>query len=114
MQTVRITFDTHKRYWISVFSKLPLPYPSPVIQQQIVSKIEELFSELDKGIEELKTAQKQLKVYRQAVLKWALEGKLTNENVKDGELPEGSGRWVKIEEATISLDNIKKEANKQS
>jgi type I restriction enzyme S subunit len=57
-------------------------------QQQIVSKIEELFSELDKGIEELKTAQQQLKVYRQAVLKWAFEGKLTNEDVKDGELPE--------------------------
>jgi type I restriction enzyme S subunit len=28
-------------------------------------------------------------VYRQAVLKWAFEGKLTNEDVKDGELPEG-------------------------
>ncbi len=59
------------------------------IQQTIVSKIEELFSELDKGIEDLKTAQAQLKVYRQSVLKWAFEGKSTNENVKDGELPEG-------------------------
>lgn len=58
-------------------------------QQAIVSKIEELFSELDKGIEQLKTAQQQLKIYRQAVLKWAFEGKLTNENVKDEELPEG-------------------------
>lgn len=58
-------------------------------QQAIVSKIEELFSELDKGIEDLKTAQQQLKTYRQSVLKWAFEGKLTNENVKDGELPEG-------------------------
>ncbi|NTS43239.1 restriction endonuclease subunit S [Flavisolibacter sp. BT320] len=63
--------------------------PPQEIQQQIVSKIEELFSELDKGIEELKTAQQQLKVYRQAVLKWAFEGKLTNEGVKNGELPEG-------------------------
>jgi type I restriction enzyme S subunit len=50
------------------------PLPPPDTQQQIVSKIEELFSELDKGIEELKTAQQQLKVYRQAVLKWAFEG----------------------------------------
>lgn len=71
MQTVRITFNTHKRYWISVFAKLPIPSPPPSIQQQIVSKIEELFSEIDKGVEELKTAQQQLKVYRQAVLKWA-------------------------------------------
>jgi type I restriction enzyme, S subunit len=69
------------------------PLPSKNEQQQIVSKIEELFSELDKSIEELKTAQQQLKVYRQAVLKWAFEGKLTNEDVKDGELPEG---WKQV------------------
>jgi type I restriction enzyme, S subunit len=69
--------------------KFPLP---PVEdQEQTVSKIEELFSEIDKGIEEIKTAQQQLKVYRQAVLKWAFEGKLTNKYVKEGELPKG---WV--------------------
>ena len=62
-------------------------------QQAIVSKIEELFSELDKGIEDLKTAQQQLKTYRQSVLKWAFEGKLTNENVKEGELPKG---WLVV------------------
>ena len=45
----------------------------------IVAKIEELFSELDKGIENLKTAQSQLKVYRQVLLKHAFEGKLTSQ-----------------------------------
>ena len=89
MQTLRISFDTHKRYWISVFSKLPIPLPDSETQHAIVSKIEELFSELDKGIAELKTAQQQLKTYRQSVLKSAFEGKLTNDNVKEGELPEG-------------------------
>lgn len=69
-----------------VFSQ-PFPLPPIEIQQVLVSKIEKLFSELDKGIEELKTAQQQLKVYRQAVLKWAFEGKLTNQDVKEGELP---------------------------
>ncbi|HPQ08770.1 MAG TPA: restriction endonuclease subunit S [Bacteroidia bacterium] len=55
--------------------KFPLP---PLAEQhRIVAKIEELFSSLDKGIESLKTAQQQLKIYRQAVLKWAFEGKLT-------------------------------------
>ena len=63
--------------------------PPKLTQQAIVSKIEELFSELDKGIENLRTAQQQLKTYRQSVLKWAFEGKLTNENVKEGELPIG-------------------------
>ncbi len=75
--------------------EFPLP-PLPT-QQLIVSKIEKLFSELDKGIENLKTAQKQLKTYRQAVLKWAFEGKLTNKNIKDGELPKG-WKMVSIED----------------
>ena len=46
-------------------------------QHRIVEKVEELFSDLDQGVDSLKTAQKQLRVYRQAVLKWAFEGKLT-------------------------------------
>ena len=52
-------------------------------QCRIVAKIEQLFSELDKGIESLKTARKQLKVYRQALLKQAFEGKLTEQWRKD-------------------------------
>jgi type I restriction enzyme S subunit len=46
-------------------------------QRRIVAKIEELFSELDKGVESLTTAREQLKAYRQSVLKNAFEGKLT-------------------------------------
>ena len=73
----------------TILKKLAIPLPPLETQQAIVSKLEELFSALDKGIEDLKTAQQQLKTYRQSVLKWAFEGKLTNENVKEGELPEG-------------------------
>jgi type I restriction enzyme, S subunit len=84
----------------------PLEFPLPTInkQRKIVSKIEELFSELDKGIEELKTAQQQLKVYRQAVLKWAFEGKLTNENVKDNVLPE-RWKWEKLGNACDKIQD---------
>ena len=46
-------------------------------QCRIVDKIEELFSELDKGVESLKAARAQLNAYRQAVLKQAFEGKFT-------------------------------------
>jgi type I restriction enzyme S subunit len=52
------------------FGLPPLPE-----QRRIVAKMEELFSELDKGIENLKTARAQLKVYRQALLKHAFAGK---------------------------------------
>jgi type I restriction enzyme S subunit len=42
-----------------------------------VAKIEELFTHLDAGVEALKRVKAQLKRYRQAVLKHAFEGKLT-------------------------------------
>ena len=82
-------------------NELLIPDLSLEEQSSIVSKIEELFSELDKGIEDLKTAQLQLKTYRQAVLKYAFEGKLTNEKVKDGVLPKGWG-IVKIADVALT------------
>ena len=62
-------------------------------QRAIVSKIEELFTDLDKGITDLKKAQQQLKVYRQAVLKKAFEGELTKEwREEQTDLPKD---WIK-------------------
>jgi type I restriction enzyme S subunit len=46
-------------------------------QRRIVAKIEELFSDLDAGVAALKRAKANLKRYRAAVLKAAVEGKLT-------------------------------------
>jgi type I restriction enzyme S subunit len=43
-------------------------------QHRIVAMIDALFSELDKGMEVLQTVCQQLRIYRQAVLKWAFEG----------------------------------------
>lgn len=74
---------------IKTFNILLPPLPE---QQKIVEIIEELFSELDKGVESLKKAKEQLKVYRQAVLKNAFEGKLTEkwreQNIDKLEPPE--------------------------
>lgn len=58
-------------------NKVSLFLPPLAEQHRIVAKIEELFSDLDAGIASLKQAQAQLKTYRQAVLKYAFEGKLT-------------------------------------
>ncbi len=69
----------------SKFSTIEIPLPPLPEQHRIVAKIEELFSSLDKGIESLKTAQQQLKVYRQAVLKWAFEGKLTKSTLRQAQ-----------------------------
>ncbi|MFC6199389.1 restriction endonuclease subunit S [Ponticaulis profundi] len=78
-----------------------LPIPPLNEQRRIVAKIEELFSELDKGIESLKTAKAQLEVYRQAVLKHAFEGKLTEAWRKKNA--------DKLETADQLLDRIQKE-----
>jgi type I restriction enzyme, S subunit len=71
--------STVKNLNIEAAKQVDIPFPPLAEQHRIVAKIEELFSSLDKGIEDLKTVQQQLKVYRQAVLKWAFEGKLTAE-----------------------------------
>ena len=71
--------DTHKRYWISTFSKLPIKISALPEQRAIVAKIEQLFSKLEHGIASFKAAQEKLTLYRQAVLKKAIEGELTRE-----------------------------------
>ena len=53
-------------------SSTPLPE-----QRRIVAKIEELFSNLDAGMADLQTAQRQLERYRLSVLQAAVEGRLT-------------------------------------
>jgi restriction endonuclease S subunit len=95
MQTVHLKSETHKRYWISEYSKLPIPLPPFNEQIRIFDKIEEHFIILDKGIESLKIAQQQLKVYRESVMKWAFEGKLTNTKMNSEKLGEHSNLITK-------------------
>ena len=113
---------TRPRVNLTIVREIKILLPPLPEQHRIVDKIEELFSSLDKGIESLKTAQQQLKVYRQAVLRWAFEGKLTKSTLRqaqgtviqvaeamlvvepvettlpeEGSLPEG-WKWVKLED----------------
>lgn len=57
-------------------AEYPIHLPPSAEQRRIVAKIEELFSELDKGVESLTTAREQLKAYRQSVLNKAVIGEL--------------------------------------
>jgi len=75
MQVNKVRSETHKRYWISEYSKLTIGLPPLVEQRAIVKKIESLFSSLDAGVADLKKAQQQLKIYRQAVLRQSLDAK---------------------------------------
>ena len=71
MQAIQFDHSTHKRYWIQQYSKIKVKIPSLPEQEHIVARIEELFSQLDSGVETLKKTKQQLAVYRQAVLKEA-------------------------------------------
>lgn len=94
---------TFKEIAKAELKEFEIPLPPLPIQQAIVARLEALFSELDKGIEQLKTARQQLRTYRQAVLKAAFEGRLTGELVKEGELPEG-WKWIKMGEVASAID----------
>ena len=59
------------------FKSLSFPLAPVNEQHRIVEKIEELFSDLDAGVAALRQVRQQLQRYRQAVLKAAVEGKLT-------------------------------------
>ena len=68
---------TVKHLSSQTIKEIPLPLPPLTEQDRLVTKIEELFTQLDAGVISLKKVQAQLKRYRQAVLKAAFEGKLT-------------------------------------
>lgn len=73
LQIIQFDHSTHKRYWIQSYSKIKVLIPPLDEQSRIVTRIDELFSELDKAVDTLKTTKEQLAVYRQAVLKDAFD-----------------------------------------
>jgi len=91
---------------------LDVPLPPFPEQHRIVAKIEELFTKLDAGVEALKKLKAQLKRYRQAVLKYAFEGKLTQEwRISDkGKVQSGNDylREISEEWLTKTKNKIKK------
>ena len=80
MQIIQFDHSTHKRYWIQQYSKIKVSIPPIPVQEQIVAKIEELFSELDNGVETLRKTKQQLAMYRQAVISAAFPT-ITEENI---------------------------------
>lgn len=70
---------TVKHLSSKTIGEIGLPLPPRTEQTRIVAKLEELLSDLDAGVAELKAAQKKLAQYRQSLLKAAVEGSLTAE-----------------------------------
>lgn len=82
----------------TILKKLEISYPDSITEQQrIVARIEELFSELDKAVDTLKTTKEQLEVYRQAVLKDAFSGFEKKDSIRNLTMvvTSGSRGWAK-------------------
>ena len=47
MSITRLVSDTHKRYWISEYSKVEIPIPPQAEQKRIIDVIHQLFDSLD-------------------------------------------------------------------
>ena len=93
---------------------IEMPVPPLPDQERIVARIEELFSQLDAGVAELKTAKERLKVYRQAVLKEAFskfDGSIEKtissvcENIVD--CPHSTPKWVQKGKLCLRTTNFK-------
>jgi type I restriction enzyme S subunit len=69
--------STRKRISRGNLATIEFPLPPLPEQKRIVAKIEELFSDLDAGVEALKKAKAEIKRYRQAILNCVFLGKLT-------------------------------------
>lgn len=82
----------------TILKKLEISYPDSITEQQrIVARIEELFSELDKAVDTLKTTKEQLTVYRQAVLKDAFSDFEKKDSIRNLTMvvTSGSRGWAK-------------------
>jgi type I restriction enzyme S subunit len=109
----------------TILKKLILPLPPLPTQKAIVRKIEQLFSSLDSGIADLKKAQEQLVIYRQAVLSFSFPKKRKVEiselieNLSQGWSPKcinqksiDSNQWAVIKTSAIQSGKFVEFENK--
>lgn len=91
------TGTTFKAINQKLIKNLEIPIPPLNEQSRIVSRIDELFSELDKVVGTLKTTKEQLEVYRQAVLKDAFSDFEKKDSIRNLTVvvTSGSRGWAK-------------------
>ena len=96
----RGTGTTFKAITQDVVKNLEVPIPSLEEQHRIVARIEELFSELDNGVETLRKTKQQLAVYRQAVISAAFPVMTDDNTVRLDEIADITGGITKGRDLT--------------
>ena len=115
LQIIQFDHSTHKRYWIQSYSKIKVSIPPLDEQSRIVSRIDELFSEIDKAVDTLKATKEQLAVYRQAVLVDAFRVVTNSTHLKIGyvcakivDCPHSTPKWEKNGKLCLRTTNFKR------
>lgn len=115
LQIIQFDHSTHKRYWIQSYSKIKVLIPPLDEQFRIVARIEELFSELDKAVDTLKTTKEQLEVYRQTILVDAFRAAPNSTYLKVGcvcakivDCPHSTPKWEKNGKLCLRTTNFKR------
>ena len=83
MQTIQYRSDTHKRYWISEYAKLPIPLPPLETQQKIVTKLESEFAKIESTKSHLEKVKETIPRLKNSLLKSAFNGELTHQKMTD-------------------------------
>jgi type I restriction enzyme S subunit len=111
------TGTTFKAISGEVLRSLPIPIAPPNIRKNIVAEIEKQFSRLDEAVAGLKRAKANLKRYKAAILKSAVEGRITEQWRKDHPdvepaekllqriLAERRAKWEQAELAKMNAKN---------
>ena len=80
MQVNKVRSDTHKRYWISIYSKKEIFIPSVNEQKMIVQEIDSRLSICDKVQQSINESLEKSKALRQSILKKAFKGTLLSKD----------------------------------
>lgn len=81
----------------SAMANFPVPLPHPAVQTAIVNRIDELFAEIDDGDQALASAQRDVKLYRDALLLAGALGTLTADwRLRNASDMSGSERLEKL------------------
>ena len=99
----------------SQMRKIPIPNIPSDEQSRIVASIEELFSELDKAVDTLKTTKEQLEVYRQTILVDPFRAATNSTYLKVGcvcakivDCPHSTPKWEKSGKLCLRTTNFKR------
>ncbi|MFR2533956.1 MAG: restriction endonuclease subunit S [Clostridia bacterium] len=109
LQVINIDASTHKRHWISNYEYMIIPIPSKKEQDRIVTKIEELFKQVESINKHYNRINKLKKLLKSKIIDMAIKGELTKQISTDKPASELIEDILEEKRKLIKEGKIKKE-----